>query len=334
MEIILFEKKYSIDVDRIVFELDNQLSKNLEFSPGVSKEDFEKYPKDNKLMFEWLIKKIIVLFLKIDELVINHSDHLTNLELNIRSLFSDIPISIVDSPDLKNIVPSQYIKEIVRFNDQFVREFQSIFFPEFEKSIYRRIDKLEENSNLTYLKIINDFSDRCIPNYFQDYRSPFFDFLKDYIKLLNPPELSKSILVTSMTKTDFEEYLDHLFPGKEILNKDVKKHLKSWFHYNRNEEKDIEPMYFDDNDDEPYYIAYVLKFSGITQEKKTKFNVLAYIKKSNEWLDNNLLSRKSESRFSNFAELDGLLEKYSREIVKKEIDSNLETYKLQKKKPK
>lgn len=261
-----------------------------------------------------------------------NTDEDTNLEWLLRRKISENENSVIELPDFiatNEKAIDVYYRFILRSLTEIIK---LIGFS--NNSPIDVFNALSDDPDLLYTKKIKDNLNKHYPVYKRDYDPALFNFIKDYVKLLNPPELSKSILVTSMTKTEFEEYLDHLFPGKEILNKDVKKHLKSWFHYNRNEEKDIEPMYFDDNDDEPYYIAYVLKISGITQEKKTKFNVLDYIKKSNEWLDNNLLSRKSESRFSNFAELEGSLEKYSREIVKKEIDSNLETYKLQKKKPK
>lgn len=305
MEIILFEKKYSIDVDKIVFELDNQLSKNLEFSPGVSKEDFEKYPKDNKIMFQWLIKKIIVLFLELDKLVIYHSDHLTNLELNIRSIFSDFPISIVDSPDFKNIVPSQYIKEIVRFNDQFVREFQSIFFPEFEKSIYRRIDKLEENSNLSYLKIISDFSNKCIPNYLKDYNSPFFDFLKDSIVIKNLRENFFSLQILIEDKLKFNSFLDDVFVSDLYLTKEQKDHLKLWFHYSKEERRIIEPMYFDKKDDAPYYIALFIKKCGASYSSER--NIIEYNYSVNEWLEGNLLLKSNGAPVIKFDQLNSSL---------------------------
>jgi hypothetical protein len=260
-----------------------------------------------------------------------NTDEDTNLEWLLIRKISDYENSVLELPD--NIATNEkainvYYRFILRSMTELMK---LIGLKNDEIDIF---NGLSVDQDLLYTKMLKDNLNKYYPIYKRDYNPELFNFIGDYVKLLNPPELSKSILVTSINKTEFEDYLDHIFPGEKILNIGVKKHLKSWFHFSNNQEKDIEPIFFEENDDQPYYIAYFLKFSGITQEKKTKFNVLAYIKKSNEWLDNNLLSRKSESRFSKFAELEDSLKKYSRETVKKDIDENLENYKIQKKNPK
>jgi hypothetical protein len=332
MEIILFEKRYRIDVENIVLKLESQLLINLKNTPGVTQSEVKNYPKDIRGMFKNQIVSLLYKFQNLDEITTIHTDYATNIDANLRNDFTGDFME--DFRKFQEIDLYQYFKELATFSHSFQIAFISFFFPFAIESPNSLPDKFEENTNLTVLKELKEFSDKTIPNYKREKQSPFFDFLNDHIKLLNPPELSKSILVTRLNKTEFEDYLDHIFPGDEILNKEVKKRFKSWFHYSKNQQKDIEPIYFEEDDDQPYYVAYFLKFSGITQEKKTKFNVLSYIKKSNKWLDNNLLSRKSESRFSKFAELEDSLTKYSREIVKKVIDANLEDYKIQNKNPK
>ncbi|MCF8407704.1 MAG: hypothetical protein K9G36_01915 [Crocinitomicaceae bacterium] len=286
-----------------------------------------------KEMITGLISKILIFQENVNienPETLENTDEDTNLEWLLIRKISDYENSVIELPD-SIATNEKAINVYYRFILRSIAELMILIgYKNYPIDIFK---ELSDDPDLLYTKKIKDNLNKHYPGHKRDYNTEPFKFIGDYVKLLNPPELSKSILVTSMTKTEFEEYLDHLFPGDEILNKEVKKRFKSWFHYSKNQEKDIEPFYFEDDDNQPYYIAYFLKFSGITQEKKTKFNVLAYIKKSNEWLDNNLLSRKSESRFSNFADLEGSLEKYSREIVKNEIDSNLETYKLQKKKP-
>jgi hypothetical protein len=260
-----------------------------------------------------------------------NTDEDTNLEWLLISIISDYENSVIELPD--SIATSEkainvYYRFIIRTITELMKQ---IGLKNDEIDLF---NELSDDQDLLYTKKIKDHLNKHYPINKREYNPERFNFIGDYVKLLNPPELSKSILVTRMNKTEFEDYLEQIFPKDEILNKEVKKRLKSWFHYSKNQEKDIEPIFFEDNDDQPFYIAYFLKFSGITQEKKTRLNVLAYFKKSNEWLENNLLSSKSESRFSNFADLEGSLEKYSREDVKKVIDSNLEKYKIHQKNPK
>lgn len=126
MEIILFEKRYRIDVENIVLILENQLLINLKNTPGVEQSEIENYQNDIRGHFKNVIDNLLGYYQNPDSIISVHTDKFANVESTLRVQYSDFTEEKVKK--MKEYQPTQYKKEVGRFIDSFAIEFHTFFF--------------------------------------------------------------------------------------------------------------------------------------------------------------------------------------------------------------
>jgi hypothetical protein len=323
MEIILFEKRYRIDVENIVLILEDQLLINLKNTPGVEQSEIENYQNDIRGHFKNVIDNLLGYYQNPDSIISVHTDKFANVESTLRVQYSDFTEE--KEKKMKEYQPTQYKKEVVRFIDSFAIEFHTIFFPEYKIKENSLPDKFEDDTNLTHTKGIKEFLDKFIPDYIREYRSPFFDFLNDHIKVESLVKSTFSIKVIKFDKSQFDSKIDDIFVNDSIITIDQKNQLKSWFHYSKNDKVRVEPMYFDDDDDAPYYIAYFIRECGGCNNSEVQY--IESIFKINQWLQCNLLLNTTGNFVIKFDQLNRAFKKKSRKKVKDNILKKIQTWK-------
>ena len=296
MEIILFENRYRIDVENIVLKLESQLLINLKNTPGVTQSEIENYPKDIRGHFNNVIDNLLCYYQNPDSIVIDHTNKFVNVESTLRNQYTDFTEEKLKK--MKEYQPTQYKKEVVRFIDSFAIEFHTFFSPEYKIKENSLPNKFEDDTNLTHSKEIKEFLDKFIPDYTREYRSPFFDFLKDYIKPLNRSELSVSIQVKNKNKEEFEKFIDNVFSIDSMITDKQKKHLKTFFHFHESESKQITPILFEVDEDAAFYIAFFIKKAGASTNSIV--NIISKVSNVTDWLNANIKVKSIKGNWSNF----------------------------------
>lgn len=248
-----------------------------------------------------------------------NTDEDTNLEWLLRRKISENENSVIELPDFiatNEKAIDVYYRFILRSLTEIIKLIG--FSSNYPIDVF---NALSDDPDLLYTKKIKDNLNKHYPVYKRDYDPAPFNFLRDYVKLLNPPGLSKSILIRNKNKIEFEKFIDIVFSEKYIINDEQKKHFKTWFHYKSDIPKDVEPIYFEDNEDTAFYLAYFIKTIG--GGLNSKFQIISRVEKINEWLNTNLIVKTNHGLLADFSQLNKYLKEFYRSEKRDSILKNI-----------
>ena len=309
--------RYEIQEVLLAEKLVENLHNILTCTPGIDPEEIINWNhQEMQLLFVQYLKEFEQLFESDEKLP--HIDRSTNLEIFLNKTGKidtnlteySLPDSLTDSN--RNVLV-EYYSYIFCFFIELVKVLES-------KSELENTNILAEihyTPNLTRVNKFLDLIKNLIPEHrLKSYDCNHFTYIGFYVKNLNMSHLNHSILVRDKNKEEFEAFIDNVFSLDSMITEKQKKNLKTFFHYHESELKQIDPMYFEVDEDAAFYIAFFIKKAGAST--KSSINIISKLSNVTDWLNANIKVKSIRGNWSDFKNYHKQFDKIRR--VKK-IDS-------------
>jgi hypothetical protein len=293
------ELKVEIQEVLLAEKLDENLHNILTCTPGIDPEEIIQWNHEGmQLLFLQYLKEFKQLFESDEKLP--HVDRSTNLEILLTKTGKiDKNLSEYSLPD--SLTDSN--------RNALVEYYSYIFYFFIELGKVLESNSKLENTNILAeihytpnLKRVNKFLDlikNLIPEHrLKSYDCNHFTYIGFYVKNLNTSHLNHSILVRDKKREEFEAFIDNVFSLDSMITEKQKKNLKTFFHYQESGLKQIEPMYFEVDEDAAFYIAFFIKKAGASPN--SIINTISKLSNVTDWLNANIKVKSIKGNWSDF----------------------------------